>query len=130
MGKTVLPDDFAISAEMRAWADAKVPIVDVDREHETFCDYWRAHGRKMADWNACWRNWMRRAPKMGGALRSQDEMRVRALMSEYTAKGFRRAFVHESASMYQAAYEAWQSRDLPQRDTRGAVLQLVKAKRA
>lgn len=63
MAKTLLPDAFAITPEMRGWAREKVPTVDIDSQHEVFCDYWRAHGKKMADWQATWRNWMRRAPE-------------------------------------------------------------------
>lgn len=61
--KTLLPEKFAISDEMRSWARFKAPQVNIDAEHENFCDYWRAHGKKMADWVACWRVWMRRAPE-------------------------------------------------------------------
>ena len=69
MGKTLLPRDFAITDEMRLWASAKVPMVDIDREHESFCDYWWAHGKKMLDWPATWRMWMRRCIAMGGAMK-------------------------------------------------------------
>ena len=30
-------------------------------------DYWRGHGRRMANWESVWRNWMRRAVDMKGA---------------------------------------------------------------
>lgn len=63
LSKTLLPDEFGISDSMRAWARFKVPQVNIDAEHENFCDYWRAHGKKMADWVACWRVWMRRVPE-------------------------------------------------------------------
>lgn len=129
MGKSVLPEEFEISSEMRGWAELKAPQVNIDVEHETFCDYWRGHGKKMAYWPAVWRNWMRRAPKMGGATYSADEVRIRVLMKDYTAKGFRRAYVHETSTMYSAAFEASSLAQLPQRDMRG-VLQLVAGKRA
>ena len=61
--KTLLPDGFSISQEMRAWARFKIPQVNIDAEHENFCDYWKAHGKKMADWVATWRVWMRRVPE-------------------------------------------------------------------
>lgn len=77
MGKTVLPDGFGISEQMRSWAKEKAPLVDIDKEHEAFCDYWLAHGKKMADWFATWRNWMRRAPAFKGAVR--DPVRLRTL---------------------------------------------------
>lgn len=61
--KTLIPTDFSITDEMRKWARAKVPQVDIEAQTEVFCDYWRAHGKKMLDWPATWRNWMRRAPE-------------------------------------------------------------------
>lgn len=63
MAKTTVPENFSISPELRAWARQSVPQVDIDAQHEIFMDYWRAHGKKMADWNATWRNWMRRSPE-------------------------------------------------------------------
>lgn len=63
MGKTLIPDDFQITDSMRQWARMKVPGLDIDSQHEMFVDYWRAHGKKMLDWQATWRNWMRRAPE-------------------------------------------------------------------
>lgn len=63
MGKTLIPECFEISSEMRAWAGDKVPGLDIDAQHEMFVDYWKAHGKKMLDWQATWRNWMRRAPE-------------------------------------------------------------------
>lgn len=82
MGKTVLPDGFGISEQMREWAKLKAPLVDIDLEHENFCDYWRGRGKMMADWIATWRVWMRRAPQFKGAtrdpvhLRTLDEIRA------------------------------------------------------
>lgn len=56
-----IPDAFYVTAEMRAWAQAKVPNVNLVRETEKFCNYWRAKGGREArklDWPATWRNWM------------------------------------------------------------------------
>lgn len=58
---TRIPDNFAPDAAMRAWAQAKVPNVNLARETEKFCNYWRAKGGREArklDWSATWRNWM------------------------------------------------------------------------
>jgi len=63
MSKTLLPNDFRLTEEMRLWAKYKVPEVNVEAQFEMFCDYWRAHGKRMEDWMATWRNWMRRAPE-------------------------------------------------------------------
>lgn len=128
LGKTCIPETFSISEDMRNWAEKSVPQVNIDKEHESFVDYWLAHGTKMADWSATWRNWMRRAPKMGGSLFAPQEMELRALMREYTAKGFRRAFMNETPLMYRQAFEATKVRELPKRDMT-SVLSLVASKR-
>ena len=61
---TRIPSDFAVTAEMTAWAAQNVPLVDVVAETDRFRDYWTAvsgqRGTKL-DWVATWRNWMRRA---------------------------------------------------------------------
>ena len=53
------PDDG-----LRAYAEAELPNVDVDRLAEDFRDYWIAKpgekGRKL-DWPATWRTWVRRS---------------------------------------------------------------------
>jgi hypothetical protein len=70
MSKTLLPEDFQITPDMRKWAREKIPCMDIDGEHENFCDYWKAHGKKMADWVATWRVWMRRAPEFARGNRN------------------------------------------------------------
>ena len=61
---TRIPNDFAVTAEMTAWATQHVPLVDVVAETDRFRDYWAGvsgqRGTKL-DWVATWRNWMRRA---------------------------------------------------------------------
>ncbi|WP_259462527.1 hypothetical protein [Corynebacterium diphtheriae] len=45
---------------------AEFPHLNLWQEHQVFVDYWRgvpgARGRKR-DWNATWRNWIRKAGK-------------------------------------------------------------------
>jgi len=58
---TRIPDDFAVSAAMVAWARDRVPTVDGRHETEKFINYWQsASGQKAVkrDWEATWRNWM------------------------------------------------------------------------
>lgn len=58
-----IPEPFNVTREMRAWAAAEVPGVDVDRSTRAFVDYWRAKPGKDAtklDWVGTWRNWLRR----------------------------------------------------------------------
>lgn len=56
---TELPDDFPITTAMRAWADEKVPTLDVDYYHDYFCEHW-GQGQKKRDWVKAWMTWMRR----------------------------------------------------------------------
>jgi hypothetical protein len=62
-GKTALPTDFGITAEMRGWARFNAPGVDVDAATAEFIDYCRARDWRMKDWTATWRNWIRKATK-------------------------------------------------------------------
>lgn len=59
-GKTKIPDDFQVTAEMIAWARQHTPLVG-RAETDTFKDHFRGSGVTKADWVATWRNWMRRA---------------------------------------------------------------------
>jgi hypothetical protein len=83
---TRLPDDFAVTADMREWAEREVPgLIAAGRgkyETDRFADYYRsasgANARKI-DWPAAWRNWMRKAeddlgrPGAGGAGRAAPQ---------------------------------------------------------
>jgi hypothetical protein len=71
MKGTPIKPDFSITQDMRLWAEKSTPLVDIDAETEKFVDYWLANGKKMADWTACWRNWIRRCPSMGGCLKAK-----------------------------------------------------------
>jgi len=128
MGKTSLPTGFGITEGMRAWAEQKVPQVDIDKEHEAFVDYWLGHGTKMADWCATWRSWMRRCPQFKGAMRPPDDAEITRLMALYTKAGFRRAFRHETSTTYTDAFREWQRRDAPVRDMSN-ILNMARGKR-
>jgi hypothetical protein len=61
---TRIPDDFAVTAEMVAWARENAPQVNGSYETAKFVDYWRAKAGRDAtktDWIGTWRNWMRKA---------------------------------------------------------------------
>lgn len=47
-----------MSGELRAWAAERAPAVDLDIEHERFCNYWWGSGKTKRDWPATWRTWM------------------------------------------------------------------------
>ena len=55
----VAPQDFEVTQDLRAWAQAEFPGVDVNAETEKFRDheFRDAH----ADWERTWRNWIRKA---------------------------------------------------------------------
>jgi len=59
--KQPLPDDFAVTDAMRSWFTEQGFGFALQGEHERFCDYWRGRGEPMKDWEAVWRNWMRKA---------------------------------------------------------------------
>lgn len=57
------PDSFEVTQEMREWAKAETPLVDVDKKLAEWLDYWRSvpgqRGVKL-DWVGVWRNGMRK----------------------------------------------------------------------
>lgn len=61
---TRLPADWTLPEPWRAWAlQAGMPPATVDAQVETFRDYWHARagpGARKVDWQATWRNWVRR----------------------------------------------------------------------
>lgn len=73
---TRLPDDWTPNAELRRWAAAEHPNVDLRIEIEKFRDYWHAKpgrdGRKV-DWSATWRNWIRNARGMKHEAHQRDD---------------------------------------------------------
>lgn len=64
-----LPADWSLPSDWKQWAVSERPDVDPIREASTFADYWTSvagsKGRK-ADWQATWRNWIRRANSTAG----------------------------------------------------------------
>lgn len=61
---TRLPDGWTPDAELIEQMRLECPTVDLRAEHRVFTDYWVAQpGQKgvKTDWDATWRNWMRRA---------------------------------------------------------------------
>lgn len=74
---TRIPDDFDITPEMRAWADEKVPGLNITWATEGFIDYWRSATKNAVkkDWTATWRGWLRRNyedGKLGPSASSQS----------------------------------------------------------
>jgi hypothetical protein len=61
MPKRPLPDDFKITPSLRTWANQHCPRLDLEYHTAEFTDHWLSTGKQKADWDATWRNWMRRA---------------------------------------------------------------------
>lgn len=79
-----IPDDWEPSADLIAQMRHECPDVSLTAQHKRFVDHWRAQpgakGRK-SDWDATWRNWMRRAqddatPRSGPRRGSTSDQRV------------------------------------------------------
>jgi hypothetical protein len=69
-----LPENWVPSSELLAWAKKERPDVLVEREIEIFRDYWIAQpGQKgvKLDWDATFKNWIRRANSVQGKLFGQ-----------------------------------------------------------
>ena len=61
-GACALPAEFAISDGMRAWYQAQgFRFIEIETATQEFVDYWRSNGKRMRDWEAAWRNGMRKA---------------------------------------------------------------------
>lgn len=46
-------------------AETKANDEQLRYQHRKFIDHWRKTGKPMADWDACWRNWMRTSHERG-----------------------------------------------------------------
>lgn len=53
--------------ELLEWAAEKYPHVDLVTETEKFMDHFRANGKPMTDWDAAWKNWIRRSNEFAGS---------------------------------------------------------------
>lgn len=79
-GSRRCPAEFEVSAEMREWAEATVPRVDVDRETLKLRNFEFKTARK--DWSATWQNWLlsadERMPGSGAPTESFHAQDLRA----------------------------------------------------
>ncbi|RVP07344.1 helix-turn-helix domain-containing protein [Sinorhizobium meliloti] len=57
---TALPEDFL--PDLRVAFANGLDLAEAERQAAMFLDYYRAKGKPMRDWNAAWRNWIRRVP--------------------------------------------------------------------
>ena len=59
--KTKIPEGWKPSSANWERAAAKFGEAGAIEQLERFTDYWLGNGKPMADWNATWRNWVRRS---------------------------------------------------------------------
>ena len=75
-----LPEGWTPSEESRAVILSERPTIDLADQHRRFVDWQKATGKTMKNWDACWRNWMRKAtdyaPRTAtnGHSRSQNQL--------------------------------------------------------
>ena len=75
-----LPSDFVPTEANVEWAKATRPDVDLKDATDQFRDYWIGNGKTKLDWQATWRNWIRRStpPRVGWYVRSNPATLVEA----------------------------------------------------
>lgn len=59
--KTQIPPEWAVSDELRAWANEKHPTVNLAREGAQFRDHHMARGTTFVDWGRAFQTWVRNA---------------------------------------------------------------------
>jgi hypothetical protein len=70
--KSALPEDFELTEQRRSWAKIHAPQVNLQVEFDQFRDHAKATGWRMVDWEATWRNWLRKAQKAAAPRRSYE----------------------------------------------------------
>jgi hypothetical protein len=79
-----LPTDWTLPPDWMEWARGVRPDLNIDNEAAKFADYWHAMAGKdgcKADWLATWRNWIRRAHHLGGAMNAPRQSAVDRVMA-------------------------------------------------
>ncbi|MGX7727570.1 helix-turn-helix domain-containing protein [Rhodococcus sp. 5G237] len=66
-----LPADWIPDREVIDSMKTRFPNVDMASEHEKFTDHFRSTGKTMKDWNAAWRNWIRRSAEFSRSYSSR-----------------------------------------------------------
>lgn len=83
-----LPAGFVPSNENWEWAGREYPDVDTAAQTDAFCDYWRSKAGKdgvKLDWQATWRNWIRRAAEYSARRQAPTPSRASPLPPRETA---------------------------------------------
>jgi hypothetical protein len=78
---TQIPDDFAITEDMRNWATDKHPAVDIDTATLNFIDYWKSKPKdnKQLDWVRTWQRWIRTTKPSSAKRASREEENKKAI---------------------------------------------------
>ena len=56
--RRTFPEDFEVTSEMRAWAEANTTDVNVDKATESFIRHHKAKGTKAVDFVPLWEDWL------------------------------------------------------------------------
>ena len=56
--ETPMPDGFALTADMRAFAERKCPGIDAEAEFERFCAHHNSHESQFKNWERAWQKWV------------------------------------------------------------------------
>ena len=70
--KTSLPNDWQMPEDYREYCSIKRPDLKPDEVAETFKNYYIAKGEVMADWGACWRNFVNRQYPPKGSVQQSN----------------------------------------------------------
>lgn len=65
--------------------------LDLYKESNSFIDYYRAHGKKMSNWNAAFSNWMRKSSSFGKKSNKKEHSVtsvIRELKEDFKSKEF------------------------------------------
>ena len=81
-----LPADWRPKPETVATIRAELPGLDLVAEHRVFADHAKATGRAMKDWDAAWKNWMRKARQFGGGTTSRRQQETDDLFAAAFAR--------------------------------------------
>lgn len=67
--KTKLNPEWQPDETLKTWTRTLAPALDIDFERGKFIDWFTQTGKAYGDWDATWRNWVRRSVENNPALR-------------------------------------------------------------
>lgn len=79
--KQLMPDDWQPDPDVAAQLASSFPHLEISHEADQFRDYWLARGEPRADWQAAFRNWVRKS--------AQSASRPTQLRTPYPTRGER-----------------------------------------